>query len=102
MRVIVASALAFAAASGVNAFAPVATISNQHKSTLFAEVCDIDTELANNVSPLVGVRNSANAIRSAIVTNADGDFVRVDDAIKSASSVDSNAPQVVIYLRHMG
>jgi len=33
---------------------------------------------------------------------SDGDFVRVDDAIKSASSVDNNAPQVVIYLRHMG
>lgn len=98
---IVASAVALAAASGVNAFAPA--ISNHHQSTsssLFAEVCEIDTELANN--SLVGVRNSANAIRSAIVTNADGDFVRVDDAIKSASSVDSNAPQVVIYLRHMG
>ena len=90
------------AASGVNAFAPVSTISYHHQSTLFAEVCDIDTELANNVSPLVGVRNAANAIRSAIVTNADGELVRVDDAIKSASSVDSNAPQVVIYLRHMG
>jgi len=57
-------------ASGVNAFAPVATISTNHQSKLFAEVCDIDTELASNVSPLVGVRNSANAIRSAIVTNS--------------------------------
>ena len=68
MKIIIPFALV--ATSGVSAFAPVATISNHHKSTLFAEVCDIDTELANNVSPLVGVRNSANAIRSAIVTNS--------------------------------
>lgn len=46
--------------------------------------------------------NGANAIRSAVVTNVAGDFVRIDDAMRSSSSVDASAPQVVIYLRHMG
>jgi hypothetical protein len=49
----------------------------------------------------VGVSNGANAIRSAVVINAAGDFVRVDDAMKS-SNLDADAPQIVIFLRHMG
>jgi len=49
----------------------------------------------------VGVPNGATAIRSAVVVNSAGDFVRVDDAMKS-SSLDMDSPQIVIFLRHMG
>jgi hypothetical protein len=52
----------------------------------------------------VGVTDGANAIRSAVVTNSAGDFVRIDDAIKfgKAGAAAKNAPHVVVYLRHMG
>jgi len=63
-------------------------------------VCDIPTDFGKTPS-LVGVSNGADAIRSAAVINSAGDFVRVDDAIKSGR-VAANAPQVVVYLRHMG
>jgi hypothetical protein len=63
-------------------------------------VCDIPSEFDETPS-LVGVSNGADAIRSAVVINSAGDFVRVDDAIKS-SKVASSAPHVVVYLRHMG
>lgn len=62
--------------------------------------CDIPDDFAETKS-LVNIPNGANAIRSAVVTNTAGDFVRIDDAIRS-SDVDPNAPHVVIYLRHMG
>jgi len=63
-------------------------------------VCDIPAEFDKTPS-LVGVSNGANAIRSAVVINSAGDFVRVDDAIKSGKLA-ANAPHVVVYLRHMG
>ncbi len=63
-------------------------------------VCDIPAEFDKTPS-LVGVTNGANAIRSAVVINSAGDFVRVDDAIKSGKLA-ANAPHVVVYLRHMG
>jgi len=46
----------------------------------------VDTPTLSNATP----------IRSAVVTNYEGDFVRIDDAIKGSN------PHVVIYLRHMG
>jgi hypothetical protein len=54
-------------------------------------VCDIpgdfvDTPTLSNATP----------IRSAVVTNYEGDLVRIDNAIKGSN------PYVVIYLRHMG
>lgn len=63
-------------------------------------VCDIPAEFDKTTS-LVGVSNGASAIRSAVVINSAGDFVRVDDAIKSGKLA-ANAPHVVVYLRHMG
>lgn len=64
--------------------------------------CEIPSDFDETPS-LVGVPNGANAIRSAVVTNSAGDFVRIDDAIQSSSSkVSASAPQVVVYLRHMG
>lgn len=63
-------------------------------------VCEIPSEFERTQS-LVGVANGANAIRSAVVINPAGDFVRVDDAMKS-STLDADAPQIVIFLRHMG
>jgi len=63
-------------------------------------VCDIPAEFDETPS-LVGTSNGADAILSAVVINSAGDFVRVDDAIKS-SKLAANAPHVVIYLRHMG
>ena len=54
-------------------------------------VCDIP-EFAESVPTLT---NSA-PIKSAVVTNAEGDFIRIDDVIKG------NNPHVVIFLRHMG
>mmetsp|Transcript_16080 Transcript_16080/g.34002 ORF Transcript_16080/g.34002 Transcript_16080/m.34002 type:complete len:117 (+) Transcript_16080:131-481(+) len=64
------------------------------------EACDIPSEFNEAPTSLVNVPNGANAIRSAVVTNSAGDFVRIDDAIMKSST--SNAPQIVIYLRHMG
>mmetsp|Transcript_192 Transcript_192/g.335 ORF Transcript_192/g.335 Transcript_192/m.335 type:complete len:119 (-) Transcript_192:758-1114(-) len=66
------------------------------------EACDIPSEFNETpTTSLVNVPNGANAIRSAVVTNSAGDFVRIDDAIMN-SSKSTNAPQIVIYLRHMG
>jgi len=59
-------------------------------------VCEISSEFANNPSSLVNAPNGANAIRSAVVTNYQGDFVRLNDFMKK------DGPQVVVYLRHMG
>jgi hypothetical protein len=54
-------------------------------------VCDIPGEFV--ATPTL---SNAAPIRSAVVTNYEGDFVRIDDAIKGSN------PHVVIYLRHMG
>ena len=96
----------------INAFVPTTSI--EHNSfTLRASsgssgdersakttICDISSEF-ENTSSLVGVSNGASAIRSAVIINAAGDFVRVDDAMKT-SNLDADAPQIVIFLRHMG
>ena len=67
-------------------------------------VCDIPMEFDGGTPSLVGVTDGANAIRSAVVTNSAGDFVRIDDAIKfgKAGAAARDAPHVVVYLRHMG
>ena len=67
-------------------------------------VCDIPLEFDGGTPSLVGVTDGANAIRSAVVTNSAGDFVRIDDAIKfgKAGAAARDAPHVVVYLRHMG
>jgi hypothetical protein len=54
-------------------------------------VCEIPDEF-------VDTRTLSNAapIRSAVVTNYEGDFIRIDDAMKGSN------PHVVIYLLHMG
>lgn len=108
MKAIAAATLAAAALSPVSSFAPVVsnTISRQNQNSISLQassgdkeptVCDIPTEFADDSSSsLVGVRNGANAIRSAVVTNADGIFIRLDDAMSN------NKPEIVIYLRHMG
>lgn len=62
--------------------------------------CEISPEISEAPS-LVDAPNGANAIRSAVVTNSAGDFVRIDDAIRS-SGAGVDAPHVVVYLRHMG
>ncbi|KAL7469521.1 hypothetical protein ACHAXS_009770 [Conticribra weissflogii] len=59
-------------------------------------VCEISSEFANNASSLANVPNGATTIRSAVVTNHQGDFVRLGDFMKD------DRPQVVVYLRHMG
>lgn len=94
-----------------NAFVPTPSIASYSLSLRassstgddrFAEatVCEIPSEFERTQS-LVGVPNGANAIRSAVVVNPAGDFVRVDDAMKS-STVGVDATHVVIFLRHMG
>ena len=59
-------------------------------------ICDISSEFEDTPS-LVGAPKGANAIRSAVVANSVGDFIRIDDALEGG-----NTPQVVVYLRHMG
>ena len=83
------------ASKTVRSVAPFMSSSNNEGS-----VCDIPSEFSETPT-LVGVPNGANAIRSAVVTNSAGDFVRIDDAIQK-SGLGANAPHVVIYLRHMG
>lgn len=55
-------------------------------------VCEIPEEFSNNAPAL----ENATPIRSAVVTNYEGDFLRIDDVIQG------NNPHVVVYLRHMG
>ena len=85
------SALAVASTSAFtsrhHAPVPVRALYSSSKTT----VCDIP-EFAESVPTLT---NSA-PIKSAVVTNAEGDFIRIDDVIKG------NNPHVVIFLRHMG
>lgn len=57
--------------------------------------CEITFDFDNTPS-LVNVLNGANAIRSGVVTNYLGDFIRLDDVISK------DEPHVVIFLRHMG
>ena len=87
-----------------NAFVPSSSTArgpiSLEASDVKTTVCDIPAEFDKTPS-LVGVTNGANAIRSAVVINSAGDFVRVDDAIKSGKLA-ANAPHVVVYLRHMG
>jgi hypothetical protein len=58
--------------------------------------CTISEDFALDESSLVNVPNGASPIRTGIVTNYSGDFVRLGDVISS------NEPHVVIFLRHMG
>lgn len=97
------AALAVAASPlATSAFAPVSPVRLSVSFRASAadecatEVCDVPSGLDDSPS-LVGVPNGANPILSAVVTNSEGDFVRIDDAV-----TDSSAPHVVIYLRHMG
>ena len=55
-------------------------------------VCEIPEEFSNNAPTLA----NATPVRSAVVTNYEGDFLRIDDVIQG------NNPHVVVYLRHMG
>lgn len=93
-------------AAACNAFVPTPSARNpiplkaSSSDECSSAACDIPSELGETPS-LVNVPNGANAILSAVVTNSDGDFVRIDDAIQS-SKMDANAPHVVIFLRHMG
>lgn len=90
-----------------DAFVPTASIARNsislHASSsgsAKATVCEIPSEFGSTPS-LVGVPNGATSIRSAVVINSAGDFVRIDDAMRSGTA-DDNAPNVVIFLRHMG
>ena len=58
----------------------------------FSSTCEIPEEFSNNAPTL----SNATPIRSAVVTNYEGDFLRIDDVIQG------NNPHVVVYLRHMG
>ena len=92
---------ALACLQAADAFAPVALqhrVSSSIQSTKSEDAapCAISSEFANDESSLVNIPNGANPIRSGIVTNSAGDFVRLDDVISN------NEPHVVIFLRHMG
>lgn len=63
-------------------------------------VCAIPSEFGNNPT-LVGVPNGANAVRSAVVIDSSGDYIRIDDVIK-ANKLTANSPNVVVFLRHLG
>ena len=80
--------------------APISSRASSSTEECATDACEIP-EFGNTPS-LVGVPNGANAIRSAVVTNAAGDFVRIDDAIQASSKAAASAPQIVVYLRHMG
>ena len=86
---------AFAPSSLTTATRPLRASSNDVES---ATPCVIPSEFGNDSSTSLV---NANAIRSAVVTNYLGDFVRIDDAMTSGKT-DLNAPQIVIFLRHMG
>jgi hypothetical protein len=58
----------------------------------FSSTCEIPEEFSNNAPTL----SNATPIRSAVVTNYEGDFLRIDDVIQG------NNPHIVVYLRHMG
>ena len=75
--------------------AEVATAST---SSTASTPCDIPSEFRNSPNSLVNIPNGANAIRSAVVTNYQGDFVRLDDAMGGSAN---NIPQIVCFLRHM-
>lgn len=81
------------------AFLPAAGrhhVSTSIRSTKSEEApCAISSDFADE-STLVNVPNGANPIRSGVVTNYAGDFVRLGDVISK------NMPHVVIFLRHMG
>lgn len=89
-----------------NAFVPSSTVSNpillkaRSGDEQSGTICDIPSDFRDTPS-LVGVPDGANAIRSAVVTNSAGDFVRVDDAMQCSETA-ANAPHIVVYLRHMG
>lgn len=108
MRIPIA-ALAAAACSplNANAFAPVASTGRTPPSfkasgndECATDACEIPVGFDKTPS-LFGVPDAATPILSAVVTNSDGDFVRIDDAVRS-SDAGADAPHVVIYLRHMG
>ena len=110
MRVLLASVAALAAVAGsANAFVATTSTTARGTTTFRASTteecsttaCEIPSGFGDDTPSLVGVKDGANALRSAVVTNSAGDFVRIDDAI-SATSAGTNAPQVLIYLRHMG
>ena len=89
----------------VNAFLPSFTATRTPtliRASVESEgsVCAIPSEFRNNPT-LVGVPNGANAIRSAVVSNSSGDYIRIDDAIK-ANKLTANSPNVVVFLRHLG
>jgi len=52
--------------------------------------CAISEDFADDVPSLVNVPNGANSIRSGVVTNYAGDFVRMGDVISKSE------PHVVI------
>eukprot|EP00984_Skeletonema_dohrnii_P026855 scaffold16259_cov78-Skeletonema_dohrnii-CCMP3373.AAC.1 len=90
------AALSALVASSASAFTtplrtPVSVRAYSSSSDEGTTVCDIPEEFVN--TPTL---SNAAPIRSGVVTNAEGDFVRIDDAIKG------NNPHVVIFLRHMG
>jgi len=95
--------LALAALSGSNAFVPAkinkfgvsslsASVQQQQEKTE-GTVCDIPTDV--EVPDLLSEKGSANKLRSAVLTNAAGDFVRLDDQMGDGTSV-------VVFLRHLG
>lgn len=95
------SLAALACLQAANAFAPSAR--RQHVASLSIRTtkseeapCTISEDFALDESSLVNVPNGATPIRTGIVTNYSGDFVRLGDVISS------NEPHVVIFLRHMG
>uniref|UniRef100_A0A7R9VW40 Uncharacterized protein n=1 Tax=Pseudictyota dubia TaxID=2749911 RepID=A0A7R9VW40_9STRA len=54
--------------------------------------CDVDSAL--QVPDLVSAPGSADVLRSALLTNADGESVRLGDAMGSGTSI-------VVFLRHL-
>lgn len=92
--------LAFAALGWSNAFVPATTrkfgLSKSQTDARWASeptACDIPTDVTTQ--SLVSEKGSAKVLRSAVLTNADGDSIRLGDQM-------GNGVSVVIFLRHLG
>jgi hypothetical protein len=101
MRLLTALGLAALAGLTDAFFAPSSCAVQRRVSSVYSTQsadetpCAISPDFAD-ASSLVNVPNGASSIRSGIVTNYKGDFVRLQDVISNTD------PHVVIFLRHMG
>lgn len=98
MRLSLPLILTAAACSAVSGFSPSLGArlgeSSAVSSLYMTEApCDVPSDVIN--PDLVSQKGSGKLLRSAMLTNADGEVIRLGDKM-------GNGTSVVVYLRHMG